>query len=86
MLNGRCATQRRLAITNGAQDGGSSVNAQGDQYYSRPFTFDRAWVPGPAGQSLSEYACSENNIDAAHPGPGRGVIGPEGNRGYAGLV
>jgi hypothetical protein len=52
-------------------------------YYTHPFTFDRTWVLGEAGQGLSEYACAENNRDAEHLGPGPGAIGPDGNRGYA---
>jgi hypothetical protein len=53
------------------------------KYYTRPLTFDRTWVLGPAGQGLAEYACAENNVDAPHLGPGPGAIGPDGNRGYA---
>ena len=52
------------------------------KYYTRPFTFTRTWVHGDPGQGLTEYACNENNIDAAHIGPGAGAIGPDGNRGY----
>lgn len=52
-------------------------------YYAHPFTFDRTWVLGQPGQGLGEYACAENNRDAAHLGPGPGAIGPDGNRGYA---
>ncbi|MGZ6038918.1 MAG: hypothetical protein ACXWKR_09620 [Phenylobacterium sp.] len=52
------------------------------KYYTRPFTFSRTWVLGRPGEGLSEYACSENNIDARHLGPGPGPIGPDGNRGY----
>jgi hypothetical protein len=52
------------------------------KYYTRPFTFTRSWVHGDPGQGLTEYACNENNIDAAHIGPGAGAIGPDGNRGY----
>jgi len=52
------------------------------KYYTRPFTFTRTWVAGDPGQGLTEYACNENNIDAAHIGPGAGAIGPDGNRGY----
>lgn len=52
------------------------------KYYTRPFTFKRTWVHGDPGQGLGEYACNENNIDADHIGPGAGVIGPDGNRGY----
>lgn len=50
-------------------------------YYTRPFTFSRTWVHGKPGEGLTEYACNENNIDAAHIGPGPGPIGPDGNRG-----
>ncbi len=54
------------------------------KYYTRPITFARTWVRAPdERQGLSEYACNENNIDAAHLGPGPGAIGPDGNRGYA---
>jgi len=53
------------------------------KYYSRPFTYSRTWVLGPASQLPVEYSCAENNVDAAHIGPGPGVIGPDGNRGYA---
>jgi hypothetical protein len=52
------------------------------KYYTRPFTFTRSWVHGDPGQGLAEYACNENNIDAAHIGPGAGAIGPDGTRGY----
>jgi hypothetical protein len=52
------------------------------KYYTRPFTFTRTWVHGDPGQGLAEYACNENNIDAAHIGPGAGAIGPDGTRGY----
>jgi len=52
------------------------------KYYTRPFTFTRTWVHGDPGQGLTEYACNENNIDAAHIGPGAGAIGPDGTRGY----
>ncbi len=51
------------------------------KYYTKPFTFSRTWVLGEPGQGLNEYACNENNIDAAHLGPGPGPIGPDGNRG-----
>ena len=51
------------------------------KYYTRPFTFSRTWVLGKPREGLSEYACNENNIDAAHIGPGPGPIGPDGNRG-----
>ncbi len=52
------------------------------KYYTRPFRFQRTWVAGQPGQGLGEYPCNENNIDADHLGPGAGVIGPDGNRGF----
>lgn len=52
------------------------------KYYTRPFTFNRTWVHGDPGQGVNEYPCNENNIDAAHIGPGAGMIGPDGNRGF----
>jgi hypothetical protein len=51
------------------------------KYYTRPIKFSRTWVIGQPGEGLTEYACNENNIDAAHLGPGPGPIGPDGNRG-----
>ncbi len=53
------------------------------KYYTRPFDFARTWVLGQPGEGLKEYACSENNLDAAHLGPGPGVIRADGTRGYA---
>jgi hypothetical protein len=50
-------------------------------YYTHLFTFDRSWVLD-AKRDLNEFACAENNVDLAHLGPGPGVIGPDGNRGY----
>jgi hypothetical protein len=52
------------------------------KYYTRPITFTRSWVHGDRGQGVNEYACNENNLDAEHIGPGAGVIGPDGNRGF----
>lgn len=52
------------------------------KYYTRPFVFKRAWVLGAPGQGLNEYPCNENNLEADHLGPGAGVIGPDGNRGF----
>jgi hypothetical protein len=53
-------------------------------YYTRPLHFARTWVRAPnRTEGLTEYACTENNIDAAHLGPGPGEIGADGNRGYA---
>lgn len=51
------------------------------KFYAHPFEFNRTWVLGNPGEGLTEYACSENNIDAKHLGPGPGVIGADGNRG-----
>jgi hypothetical protein len=52
------------------------------KYYSRPFTFKRTWTRAPKGLGQQEYACNETNLAAGHIGPGAGVIGPDGNRGY----
>jgi len=52
------------------------------KYYSRPFTFTRTWVRAPKGLGQQEYACNETNLAAEHIGPGAGVIGPDGNRGF----
>jgi hypothetical protein len=51
------------------------------KFYTHPFAFHRTWVHGKPGESLTEYACAENNIDAAHLKPGPGKIGEDGNRG-----
>ncbi len=53
------------------------------KYYTRPFGFTRTWVLGQPGEGLKEYACNENNLDAAELGPGPGVIRADGTRGYA---
>lgn len=52
------------------------------KYYTRPIQFARTWVRAPKGYGQEEYACNELNLDAEHIGPGAGVIGPDGNRGY----
>jgi hypothetical protein len=52
------------------------------KYYTRPFKFTRDWARAPKGLGQQEYACNEMNLDAEHIGPGAGVIGPDGNRGY----
>lgn len=52
------------------------------KYYTRPFTFTRTWTRAPADQGIGEYACNESNLAAGHIGPGAGVIGPDGNRGF----
>jgi hypothetical protein len=52
------------------------------KFYTRPFTYSRTWVLGQPDEELQEYACSENNVDAAHLGFGPGPIRPDGTRGY----
>ncbi|MHC9083975.1 hypothetical protein ACYX7E_02935 [Luteimonas sp. RIT-PG2_3] len=52
------------------------------KYYTRPFVFKRTWVLGDPGLGLGEYPCNENNLEADHLGPGAGVIGPDGTRGF----
>lgn len=52
------------------------------KYYARPFTFDRTWRRAEQGAGGYEFACNESNIVRDHMGPGAGVIGPDGNRGF----
>jgi hypothetical protein len=52
------------------------------KYYTRPIVFNRTWVLGRPGEGANESPCNENNLDAAEIGPGAGVIGPDGNRGF----
>jgi hypothetical protein len=52
------------------------------KFYTRPFTYSRTWVLGKPDEEIQEYACSENNVDAAHLGFGPGPIRPDGTRGY----
>ena len=52
------------------------------KYYSEPIHFVRAWTAAPEGQGQQEYACNESNLAIDNIGPGAGVIGPDGNRGY----
>lgn len=52
------------------------------KYYTRPFTFARTWARAEKGQGAAEYACNEKNNAADNIGPGAGVIGPDGNRGF----
>ena len=52
------------------------------KYYTRPVKFTRTWTRTPKGSGQEEYACNELNLDAGHIGPGAGVVGPDGNRGY----
>jgi hypothetical protein len=55
------------------------------KFYTKPFTYQRTWLAGAPGQTLGEYACSENNIDKDHLSPGPGDILPDGTRGFADL-
>jgi len=52
------------------------------KYYTRPFRFERTWIRAPQGLGQQEYACNEANLEVGQIGPGAGVIGPDGNRGY----
>ena len=52
------------------------------KYYREPIVFTRSWNYAGDGRGLGEYSCNENNLDAEHLGPGAGVIGPDGNRGF----
>jgi hypothetical protein len=52
------------------------------KFYTHPFTYQRTWLLGKAGEELREYVCSENNVDRDHLGPGPGTIKPDGTRGY----
>lgn len=53
------------------------------KYYTRPFKFVRTWIRAPKGTGQQEYACNESNLASDQIGPGAGVIGPDGNRGFA---
>ncbi|MET0279726.1 MAG: hypothetical protein ABW278_01195 [Steroidobacteraceae bacterium] len=52
------------------------------KYYSEPIHFARTWTAAPENAGQSEYACNEANLAIGNIGPGAGVIGPDGNRGY----
>ncbi len=56
------------------------------KFYTKPFTYQRTWLAGPEDQPVSEYSCSENNVDRDHLGPGPGPIKPDGTRGYVDLA
>jgi hypothetical protein len=56
------------------------------KFYTKPFTYQRTWLAGPEDQPISEYSCSENNVDRDHLGPGPGPIKPDGTRGYVDLA
>ena len=52
------------------------------KFYTKPFHYTRTWILGQPDETLSEYSCSENNVDQAHLGFGPGGIRPDGPRGY----
>lgn len=52
------------------------------KYYREPYKFTRKWNYGGDGRGVGEYSCNENNVEREHIGPGAGVIGPNGNRGF----
>lgn len=52
------------------------------KYYAQPVEFTRVWTAAPEGRGQTEYACNEANLAIGNIGPGAGVIGPDGNRGY----
>jgi hypothetical protein len=52
------------------------------KFYTKPFTYSRTWVAGPASEGMHEYSCSENNVDRDHLGFGPGPIRKDGTRGY----
>jgi hypothetical protein len=54
--------------------------------YTEPVHYQRTWFLGKPGTELKEYSCSEDNVDAPHLGPGPGVIGKDGERGYGGKL
>lgn len=56
------------------------------RFYTEPVHYQRTWLLGKPGQQVHEFACSENNVDAPHIGPGPGFIGPDGQRGYEKLA
>lgn len=56
------------------------------KFYTEPVHYQRTWLIGRPGQSVHEYSCSEDNVDAPHLQPGPGPIGPDGQRGYDKVV
>ena len=52
------------------------------KFYTKPFTYSRTWVLGPASEGMHEFSCSENNVDRDHLQPGPGPIRKDGTRGY----
>ena len=56
------------------------------KFYTKPFHYTRTWILGQPDETLSEYSCSENNVDQSHLGFGPGPIRPDGTRGYIDLA
>jgi hypothetical protein len=52
------------------------------KFYTQPFDYSRTWIAGGPDDQLREFACSEDNVDAKHLGPGPGPIRKDGSRGY----
>jgi hypothetical protein len=52
------------------------------KFYTKPFQYTRTFVIGVPGQTLGEYACSENPVGRDNLGFGPGPIRPDGQRGY----
>jgi hypothetical protein len=52
------------------------------KFYTEPIHYQRTWLLGKPGDEVHEYSCSEDNVDAPHLGPGPGLIGADGQRGY----
>jgi hypothetical protein len=58
------------------------VTVNDPKYYTEPVHFSRTWERAPEDLGEFEYACNESNLEQGNIGPGAGVIGPDGNRGY----
>lgn len=54
------------------------------KYYTEPLHYQRTWLLGKPEQEVKEYSCAEDNVDGPHIGPGPGVIGKDGERGFGG--
>ena len=52
------------------------------KFYKEPVHYQRTWLLGSPGDEVREYSCAEDNVDAPHLGPGPGLIGTDGQRGY----
>lgn len=58
------------------------MTVEDPKYYAQPIRYLRTWTAAPEGTGQTEYACNEANLAPGNIGPGAGVIGPDGNRGY----